>query len=228
MAIALVASEIALSATGNSVTTGAIDTTGADLLILQLESFLSATEPTVSDSKGNTWTPLTAYGTGVNTRTRIFYSVNPTVGSGHTFTATGLSTFPSIVASAWSGADTATPFDQENGATIAASSTSAQTGSVTPSEDGELIIAAWGHDSATTGTPSVNGGFTLLEAAPNNGQAFGIAQAYLIQTSAAAANPTLSWTGGTAGSTAIATFKAAAGGGGGGNRRRRLLICGRA
>ena len=65
MAYSLV-SNTAASGTDSSVTTTAINTTGASLLVLGIAVDGAAT-PTISDSKGNTWTALTAQSLTVNT-----------------------------------------------------------------------------------------------------------------------------------------------------------------
>lgn len=190
-------------------TTGAVDTTGASLLIIHVASF--AAVDSVSDSKGNTWTPLTSHG-GANSRhTRFWYAANPTVGSGHTFTVSGTLIFPHIAVAAFSGAATTSPFDQENGATSADATTLA-TGSVTPGEDNELLVS--GCCGAMTSSPTINSGFTVTDDAPfGSGNNMQGGLAYLVQTSAAAVNPTWNFnnTGGVGAS--IATFKVAAVGG---------------
>lgn len=193
----------------NSVTTDAIDTTGADLLVLCLAWF--STEPTVSDSKSNTWTQGTSVYSSGNLRYRLYYAKNATVGSGHTFTATQSGSYLSVSVSAWSGSDLTSPLDQTNGNGGNAASLSA--GSVTPTEDGELIVAGWGNfNNGQPNSPSVNSGFTLLDSAPSqfSSGGFGNTHAYLIQSTAAAVNPTLSWTGGDTCAAAIATFKKSA------------------
>ena len=59
MAIALVANTFKQSVLGATVTTDAIDTTGANLLIVLVDDFQTDAS-VLTDSKGNTWTPLTA------------------------------------------------------------------------------------------------------------------------------------------------------------------------
>ncbi|MFM2357274.1 MAG: hypothetical protein RJA61_11 [Candidatus Parcubacteria bacterium] len=199
----LIANTGAGSSGGNNVTTGAIDTTGANLIVVVV-SWYSGAANTLSDSKGNTWTALTAYAAG-NTQQRIYYAYNPTVGSGHTFTATN-SSYPSIAVSAWSGAATS-PYDVENGSS-GSGITSKQPGSVTPSENNELIITGLGFD--TSNTLSINSGFTISNQLNYTvGNYMGGAMAYLVQTTSAAVNPTWSWSSSMGVSTGIATFKAA-------------------
>jgi hypothetical protein len=199
MAIALVTSVLAQAATS-----AGINTTGATLLVIA-QSGQDDIAPT--DSRSNTWTACTnevAGGFGNDTRT--YFAVNPTVGSGHTFTPGG--TLASIVASAWSGANTSSPKDQESTGTDALNP---QPGSVTPTEDNEVIIVNFGgiHSGACT----IDGGFTIAQqGAVLGGNYYAGGLAYLIQTTAAAANPNIGNTGGSA--TAIsATFKVAGAGG---------------
>lgn len=202
MAIALVANAVAGGI--NGATTGGINTTGADLLVIAVGHY--AGTPTVSDSNGNTWTPLTQYGASGN-RSRIHWCVPVTVGAGHTFTVTGAGLVPAIAVLAFSGAY-ATPYDTENGAT------SNQTGSVTPSEDNEVLVSTLCF--YPSGTLSIDSSFTISDQLDYNASvSMGIGMAYQIQTTATARNPTWSTTTSfSESSSAIATFKAAAGGGG--------------
>lgn len=202
MAIALVAHVSAHSAAGGDITTTSIDTTGATLLV----AAVSATTPSVSDSKGNTWATAIA-GTGVPTTT-MFYVKNPTVGTGHTFTGSG--TVPAICVFAYSGTDTTADVDQSSAGANTSQAT-AQPGSVTPTVNNEVIVTAFG-DFSNIPNYSVDSGFTIQEHQNYTaGAAFGIAMADLIQTTATAENPT--WTPGSTGTCTaiIATFKASGG-----------------
>lgn len=190
----------------------AIDTTGANLIVLSVSSYAGGTGLTVSDSKGNTWTPLTQK-SGVNARCRLYYCASPVVGTGHTFSVTGTGIYPAFDALAFSGA-AASPFDVENGAT-ASGVTSVQPGSVMPSANGELIVTGMCSDGTFASGPSVDSGFTLdawlgYTASVNMGGG----GAYLVQTTAAAVNPTWSWSTARGAVAVVAAFKAAAGGGG--------------
>lgn len=204
MAIALVAHVGAVSTTSNNVTSAAIDTTGANLLVLVLSDSDGST--VISDSKSNTWTSAVGP-TGPSPKVRIFYAKNPTVGTGHTFTGTSSAKFPSIYASAFSGADTTAPLDQINSATSPGAA-SLQPGSVTPSANGELLVT--GFTTNSSDTMSIGSSFTLLDQHGTvGGQAFGGGSAYLVQATAAAINPT--WSDGSGSGldgVAIATFKA--------------------
>jgi hypothetical protein len=190
----------ALSGNQTDVTTAAIDTTGATLLVAVLTDFA---ETTFSDSKSNTWTSLTKGTQFISTR--IVYCVPSSVGSGHTFSASVASGFPSICVAAFSGAH-ATPVDQQNGST-GNGITSIQPGSVTPTEDNELVIVGVGLGNGNAAGIDM-AGYTVPEEVYYNGNAFTCALAYNIQTSATATNPTWTWTGNEQGVARIATFKA--------------------
>lgn len=213
MSTVLVANVAAKSPNDSGFTTGAIDTTGASLLVANIGSYSGTSEPTLSDSKGSTWTLLTVQSSGADgARSRIYYAENPTVGAGHTFTVTGNDSFAALCVTAWSGPLTSSVFDQENGATTGGA-TSLATGSVTPSENNELIVAGLClRDISNTGdTVSINGGFTISDQQTGvANQCLEAAQAYLVQGALAAANPTWSWTTSDKAAATIATFKGTA------------------
>jgi len=127
----------------------------------------------------------------------------------------GANTFGGLQVQAWSGS-AASPFDQESGTTSGGVST-LQPGSLTPSEDNCLVITGMAHEANTSGATSINGGFTISDGTGYQGGVHeGGSMAYLVQTSAAAANPTWNITNATAAiGAAMAVFKAASGGGGG-------------
>lgn len=211
MAYSLVTHTVKQTADTNSVTSNAIDTTGCTLLLIAVADYAVNTKTAITDSKGNSWTELTIWAGSVS-RIRILYSVPTSVGSGHTFTATGTTTFVSIAVQAWSGAATV-PFDQQNGNQNPISPfNSIQVGSVTPSENNEIVVAAL--ISSTIGsTYTIDSGMTISDQAPNvSSTAFGIGFAYIIQTTAGAINPTWSFSASDSNASSIdATFKAAAG-----------------
>jgi len=176
-----------------STTTGAVDTTGADFLVVEAQWYPGITSDVVlSDSKGNTWTPLTKRTIG-NLAHRMWWCAPTSVGSGHTFTVAATETYASLGAMALSGAH-ASPFGAESGATFSSDPT-VQPGSLTPAEDNCLVIAATGAAGglALLTDVTADGGFTDRPVLPTGGVNTGGAIAYLIQTSAAAANPTLTY-----------------------------------
>lgn len=186
--------------TGAVHTTSALNTTGANLIVV-VAAYDSAA--TLSDSLGNTWNGLTAYSHGSDNYTKIWYCYAPTVGSAQTFTLS--ISYGYLAVAAFSGATT-TPFDIENGA-YTTGGVSLQTGSITPSIDNELIISGlcFGGNSSA---PSVDSGMTITDSTTaSQNVSYGGALAYKIQTTAAAINPTWSWTTSEANSVAIASFK---------------------
>jgi hypothetical protein len=109
----------------------------------------------------------------------------------------------------FSGAHATAPFDVQNGATTAGAATLA-TGSVTPSQDNSLIVAGLGFNVSSAG-PTINSSFTRSSWVNfGSGNNYGSAEAYLVQTTAGAVNPT--WTKGNteAAAATIAVFKPAA------------------
>lgn len=224
-AIAIVQSVSAGSSdTGDSVTTAAVDTTGANGIVCAVADFTSPAA-TISDSKSNTYTGLTRQDAGAPA-IRLYYVANPTVGSGHTFTASNTDSFPSIACLALSGTNTTTFYDgTENGAVDnTASSQSIQPGSVTPSEDNTIVVTAFGVYSSGTGH-TINGSYTIEETVTfGPGEHIGVVLAYWIQTTATATNPTWSWTTNDYAATVIAPFRSS--GGGGPSCRGGLLLLG--
>jgi hypothetical protein len=192
----------------NGGTTPSIDTTGATFLVL-FTSSSNAAGLTVSDSKGNTWIGLTAQ-TGSEPDAQIWYAVNPTVGTGHTFTVSGTTTYSSIAVQAHAGVVVTQPFDGvQNGTVGFGESSPVAAGSVTPSGDGYLVIAGFAHNAFST-TVSIDSSFTKAgDFAPQGAVNYGVTLGYLYQGTAAAVNPQFSWTGGgtTNNSTAIAVFR---------------------
>jgi hypothetical protein len=208
-AAALVAHTFGRSFDSNGFTTGAIDTTGANFIIIGLAT--AVTGGTISDSKGNTWHPLTEWPGGLSgdRQFRFFYCESCTVGSGHTFTvANAAGAFPTLLIEAWSGIAAASSFDVENGNGLTFG-TSISTNSVTPSAANELVVAGLQYDDSVT--PTIDSGFTITDTNPNTNFGAQAGQiAYLIETTATAQNPTFSWTDGSRGTAGIATFKTAA------------------
>lgn len=208
--------------TTTPVNTGTGDTTGADFVFFGVARESGAT-PT--DSKGNSLTPLTRYnGAGVAGIQLHCADGSPTVGTGHYGTVgTATNQGANIGGGAFSGI--ASPsFDGENGSGGSTASPRT-TGSLTPSEDGCLVIAAMGTYGAFSagaygGTPiSIQTQFEV-SAFPD-----GLAIAWEIQAGATARNQSFSWAGGYGNETnvTIAAFKPAGGGGQPSARRAALL-----
>lgn len=197
MAFSLVAS-VTKAAGPDGTVSAAIDTTGAKLLIFSISYFALAS---VSDSKGNTWIPLTQRSGGSGIFHRFYYVLNPIVGPGHTFSIFGVNGFQGFVVHAYSG--NSISFVSENGAGGTAT-TSASTGNVTPTINNSLIAS--GLAIGDVQTPSINLGFTSTLSPGVAGNSLICTLAYLIQTTAAAVNPTWSWSISSVYATSIAVF----------------------
>jgi hypothetical protein len=197
---------VADSICGGSSSTVILNTTLANFLIVAVTYFNAATGLSLTDTKGNTWVPLTAVGTGGGAGgfLKFYYCLNPTVGSGHGFTWAGTSAFGSIAVAAYSRLKLTSAFDVENGAGNA-SATSIQPGSITPSEDNELIVT--GLLKFTFSSPTVNSGFNIRTYAQGGGSNFDVAIADLIQSSAASVNPLWSNANADRIASVIASFK---------------------
>lgn len=189
-------------------TSAAIDTTGADLLVLFTSRF-GSNALTPSDSKGCTWHGKTEQASA-SCRSQLFYAtkkdVGFSVGTGHTFTWPSATWYGSCELLAFSGSDfTVDPFDQQNGATTT-SGTTLSAGSVTPSTSGQLIVTAVSSLGSThtisTGITAVEDSFDYLA-----GNYVGGGAAWKEHTSGAI-NPQWGWTTTSDASATIATFKA--------------------
>lgn len=207
-AIALVASTIAGSPTNNNVTTSAIDTTGATLIVISANYITGATLSAPTDSKSNgTPTALTARnGTGGSASTRLYYWDHPaSVGSGHTFTFT-CNGWPTIGVMAFSGTKTG-GFENENGNGQGAA-TSNQTGSCAATQNGSLFVTGLGvYVPSVTGI-GVDGGYSANKLTHNSdGTSVAGAISYFLQGTAGTENPTWSWTSSRSNAAAIADFK---------------------
>jgi hypothetical protein len=163
---------------------------------------------TESDSNGNSYTDLTAR----NSTTRgiqIHYVLNPTVGASDTATATTSVGYPAVWCGNYSGAHASSSFDQQNGAVDNGTFlTSISTGSVTPGENNELVIAAQTHSSVAGTIPT---GYTSRYAGSADANSVGLQVGEQIQTTATATNPSFTNSPNSLQLAAvIATFKEAA------------------
>lgn len=186
MSFSLVSGAVAKAGAANGTTTSGIDTTGAKLIVASL-AYNNGVTPTLSDSKGNTWTALTATSNGSTRSTRIYYCINPSVGSGHTFTFGPSSVLGALVVSAWSASGNVT-FDQEvgghgSGNSITVAGVSA---GVTPAHNNSLLVTGFGFGAQSV-TASAGTGWTLVDKQDGaGGTNFGVGAVYQIQTSATA------------------------------------------
>lgn len=206
--MSLIASQKASSSNGgDSVTTVAVDTTGATVIVLHLADYNAVTISAISDSYGNSYTPGPSVNGPVG-RSTLFYCSNPIVGATHTFTATKVTgaSFPSIQVVAH---DTTSVFDQS--VTHASSSgTSNQVGSITPPEDYCLFVTGICFEQVETeSNVTLDSGFARdVYSDFSPGQAFGGSIGYFQHGAAATAkNPLWDYVNNTDSAACMATFK---------------------
>jgi len=184
----------------------AIDSTGSTLLAVWVSYYTSGTGPgglTVTDSKGNVWTPGTEQRSpnGVQSG-RWYYCTSPTgVGTGHTVTVTGSSVYPWVWFGAFSGS---IGFDRQAGA-AANGVASIASGSVTPGQVPALVLTGLGTlNGSAYVLPSGYAGVVEEQTSERNVAG---GAAYLIETgSPIATNPLWSWTGNYDAATAVVVF----------------------
>ena len=169
----------------NQADTSAIDTTGATLLVAAIAYYGTSGLPSFAGSKNNSWTALDAYfgGDGVLI---LYYCKNPVVGTNHSFSASATNMYGSLAVAAFSGTDTIANADGNNGAG-ASSTSSISSGSISPSDDGELIISAClrvGNSAAPSAA-----GFTLTDS-NTSALNFCVGLGYKLQTTAAPVSAT--------------------------------------
>ena len=198
----------------NGGTTSGIDTSTADTIFI-IVAYQTSGTISLSDSKSNTWTLIRTENNGFDIKNALYRSDTPaTVGSGHTFTATLSGGVVAVAITAFAGGATSSIDDQNEGNGTIFSSTIAP-GSITPTADNTIVITGATASDDTTDPNSINGGFTIAAHFANGSSSFGVGIAYLVQTTATAADPT--WTLSQSAvheAATIGNFKAAAGGGG--------------
>lgn len=177
----------------------AVDTTGSKLFIAAVINYSAGASSqldasNITDTGGNTWTPLTIYSSGGDPRIRLYYVINPTTNASHTFRfdPSVFNNYPSIYVLCFSADGTVT-YDSENGAGLLTNVTSAAAGSIIPAADNELLITFVGLTTAST-NPTIDSSYTLDNYINGGSGQYTIGAAYQIQTTATTRNPTWSWT----------------------------------
>jgi hypothetical protein len=196
---------------GSTATTSAMDSTGADLLIVSVETY-STTVPKsgLSDNKSNTFIELAHISNGVSDQ-RVFICRNPSVGTGHTFTYSLGSSYPAISAAAFSGVGILVGSEY----TTATAST-ITSGSLSTTSNGSLFFFSVGSQTGVTQS-SVSSGFTeLSDVAGVPAVNTGIHTSYKIQSTAGSESPTSTMSGSSDLNSAFLVFEPAPSGGGGG------------
>ena len=160
MAISLV-SHVEMNGPSGGGTSTSIDTTGANLIILAVASYFAAGSTTISDNKSNSYSLIltkSSFDSAVKLTT--WYCLNPTVGTGHNFTFSVGGSYPTLMASAWSGAASSSALDQYDGKVNTSASTSINPAYISPSEDNQLIYTALG--GGANSTESISDSFTKV------------------------------------------------------------------
>ena len=179
------------SGTGKAAASGSFTVTsipaGTTLLVVVVAC---NTTPNVTDGSGNIYSFTTAYGSGQFTRQA--YVVNPTTPTSMTFTITAIGW--TATALFFKGSTIPTPaIDQVNG-NNSTLQTSIATGSITPTLNGDLIIASACTVTGATGSPGAISGYTLIYSPFIAGTAQGLAIYYKTQLFIQAENVTFAGT----------------------------------
>jgi hypothetical protein len=191
------------------LTTPAITTTGATLIVriisdyettadLALTDSVTGCTPTGSPSTCNTFTCLTKYSVSNSSAVMVCYVLAPTVGVNHVFHSaetSGSTAYQSETVMAFSGA---TSYDTGKlSGNSASGATTLAAGSLTPSASNSLIVAGIS-SSLAGGTFTIDSSFITdsgYQTAGGSGTNFGVSGSYLIQSGGpSAVNPT--WTTG--------------------------------
>ena len=197
------------ASSGITITTTAIDSTGADLLVVVTSGFVPNGVPVISsDSNGNTWqTDGPSNGVG-NTYGFFYYVINPVVGSGHTVSLSG-SRFYTTTVLAYSGSDKISNVHKQNSNNFLGVTASLSTNSITPSVNGCLIIAGTMAGGASWGTVTVDSSLVVQQQLADSINISDAAADYS-QSGIAAINPTFSYSANATNPVAlIAAFKPA-------------------
>ena len=225
MAWNLVSHTVAVGSGATYTTTSAINTLsgGADLIIVSApctQAGLAALS--LGDSAGNTWTVIDTIAPASGCQTRWWYCHNPTTATSHTFTVSNSAStviYASVAVQAWSGSVAAgtSPLDQHTASAAITSGTTLPCVSLTPLQDGSLIVAGYtlNMSASQSGSMTIGSGLTISDSQGFvAGASYGTGLAYYVQPSAQAIAPI--WTipgGGTAtgGGAVLASFIPAAG-----------------
>ena len=214
MAIAFVQDDLASGNSTSPTVAFGSSTTSGNLIVVALSIFnFTGTVDAVADDKGNTYSNGPTLGGSGNPLIAIFYVPNATGGASHDVTITLSGTFFwSIWVGEYSGAATASVADGSN-TNLGGGGTSHTTGSVTPTQDGDLVIGAMTSNQGP-GTWGAGGGWTLRGDNPSTSNQT-LVTVEQVQGAAGAANPTITSVNSLTNSFgATLAFKAAGGGGG--------------
>lgn len=170
------------------------DFTGANLLVANYVASFAAPDPIAfSDSEGNTWNFVSGRADArVETKTGLFYAYPAIVSATQTFTIGGGHQFQ---AATINGYRVGVGYLSSNSGATTDNVSSLQPGSITASASPCLVVVNVG---ASNGVASTTYGVDLSFDITNQkvqGTNYGIAQAFLFQTTASAVNPTITTDG---------------------------------
>ncbi len=181
----------------NNCTTSGIDTRGASLIVLSVPAATACQTPT--DSQSLTWNTVATFSAANGMFTCVYYAYNFTGVASHTFT-TGTNGYGLIMAAFSGTLTTSDPLDVKGGGAgncgpgTSCGTTANSQGVLpfTPSQNNELVIAVM-NGGTTDGTKSINAGTITDQLSYSNGNSWGNALAYNVQTTAASWGPTWTW-----------------------------------
>ena len=211
MAITFVDADVGVSSTPT------INSTGANLVVVTGHQNPAGAFTWATADPSNTLTQLTLHqGPFEYATNRIDYAVSASVGAAQYATT---SVAVPVALAAFSGVLASGAFDQQSGAYADFTAVAnANAGSVTPTEDGELVLAAWTVEAVGGGYGpfAVDNGFTIIAEIPAVYSTYkGVVLAYKILSGGAGVPVTVNLTssgGNFVYGASMATFKAAAGG----------------
>lgn len=205
MTYALIDHTVGQSVDGTTVTTPALDTTGARVIAI-IVTWASGSTGIVTDSKGNTYAYRPHEDTpGSTLNVQTAYVLDPVVGAGHTWTFNaGVNNYPSMAVMVFSGPPSSV--DHSANGAACASCTSTGGASFVPERINALIVSGLGQTALAQAEGSIDSGFTLTDAARTTSPSWGVAAAFKVKTAISGDTPTWSWTGLGGGSMVINGF----------------------
>lgn len=207
----------------NSTTTGSVTTqaTGS-ILIIAVVWEPNSTPPTISDSKGNSYSLIgsvrqaSAYPSYIG----FWRCENATGGASHTFTGAKSNGYCSIFAMEITGGATSSALDQNTGA-ASDTATPVTSGSITTTTADQILIGFVGGLCSANTAYTANNSFTKIQELTSVAEWQGCLS-YRIVTGTGTYETSTAVTNLTSFGGLIASFKALAAAGG--NRRRRVLL----
>lgn len=178
------------SPNGGGLTTGALNCTGSDLIVVFIGTYKDWYATSMTDSNSNTYTACTRYA-GSAQAGQFYYCRNPTgTLSALTFTITGVSGNINLYSyfgiMAFSGGATST-LDQQAG-TGADTTAPLQPGSITPTQNNALVVS--GIFNYNVGAAPTCSDMTAAYGVAKSGSIGMGGSGYVVQGTAAAINPT--------------------------------------